>query len=141
MRHPRPAPIVTGAQQAVAEAEIVAQSKRIEFYITEYSVEILANKMRDGEFEVPPYQREFTWEPERKSRFIESVIMGLPIPFLFFWEMEDGRLEIVDGSQRLRTIQEFVLGGLRLGVLKSLATVSNFCFADLPESRQRKIKN
>jgi uncharacterized protein with ParB-like and HNH nuclease domain len=50
--------------------------------------------MRDGEFEVPPYQREFTWEPERKSRFIESVIMGLPIPFLFFWEMEDSRLEI-----------------------------------------------
>ena len=67
--------------------------------------------------------------------------MGLPIPFLLFWGMEDGRLEIVDGSQRLRTIQEFVLGGLRLGVLELLATVSNFCFADLPESRQRKIKN
>src|ERR1700737_3559453 len=95
-----PAPAITEDQRARAEAEIVEQSKRIDFYITEYSVELLASKMRDGDFVVPGYQREFTWEPERKSRFIESVIMGLPIPFLFFWEMEDGRLEIVDGSQR-----------------------------------------
>jgi hypothetical protein len=55
--------------------------------------------------------------------------------------MEDGRLEIVDGSQRLRTIQEFVLGDFRLEELESLPTMSGFRFADLLESRQRKIKN
>ena len=109
MRAQRAEPVISDEQKEKAETEIVEQSKRIEFYITEYSIELLANKMRDNEFFVPAYQREFTWEPERKSRFIESVVMGLPIPFLFFWEMEDGKLEIVDGSQRLRTIQEFVL--------------------------------
>lgn len=124
-----------------AEQQIVEQSKRIEFYISEYSVEILAQKMQDGEYEVPPYQREFTWEPERKSRFIESLLMGLPIPFIFFWEMPDGRLEIVDGSQRLRTLEEFLLGDLRLGELEQLTHVSGFSFRDLPESRRRKIKN
>lgn len=128
-------------QQEAAEAEIVEQSKRIDFYMTEYSVEILAQKMRSGDFTVPPYQREFTWEPERKSRFIESVVMGLPIPFLFFWEMENGKLEIVDGSQRLRTLEEFVLGDFRLTELESLAKLSGFRFKDLPESRQRKIRN
>jgi len=101
----------------LAEAQIVDLSKRIEFYLTEYSIELLASKMNAGEFVVPSYQREYTWEQDRKSRFIESVVMGLPIPFLFFWEMPDGRLEIVDGSQRLRAIQEFVLGDLRLGDL------------------------
>ena len=106
---------ITDDAKEAAEAEIVQQSKRIEFYITEYSLELLANKMRNNEFNVPSYQREFTWEQERKSRFIESVIMGLPIPFLFFWEMEEGQLEIVDGSQRLRTVEEFILGDLRLG--------------------------
>jgi hypothetical protein len=141
MRTPKPIPILTPDQQAAAEAEIVEQSKRIEFYITEYSVELLATKMRDKEFRVPAYQREFTWENERKSRFIESVAMGLPIPFLFFWEMGDGNLEIVDGSQRLRTIEEFILGDFRLGELESLAKMSGFRFTDLPESRQRKIKN
>jgi Protein of unknown function DUF262 len=134
-------PDISKEQVAAAEAEILEQSKRIDFYLTEYSIEILAQKMHDGEYVVPNYQREYTWEADRKSRFIESVLMGLPIPFLFFWEMPDGRLEVVDGSQRLRTLAEFVLEGLRLGDLESLPAVSQFKFEDLPESRQRKIKN
>lgn len=132
---------ITDADVAAAEEQIVDQSKRIDFYLTEYSVETLAQKTKSGELVVPRYQREFTWEPERKFRFIESLLMGLPIPFLFFWEMEDGRLEIVDGSQRLRTIEEFVLGNLRLGELETLTKLSNFRFADLPESRRRKTGN
>jgi hypothetical protein len=131
----------TPEQIDVAEEQIVDQSKRIEFYITEYSVEILAQKMRSGDYVVPAYQREFTWEHQRRSKFIESLLMGLPIPFIFFWEMPDGRLEIVDGSQRLRTIEEFLLGDLRLGDLEQLTLISQLRFADLPESRQRKIKN
>jgi hypothetical protein len=131
----------TSAQVEAAEEQILEQSKRIDFFLTEYSVESLAHKMRSEELVVPEYQREFTWEKERKSKFIESLLMGLPIPFLFFWEMEDGRLEIVDGSQRLRTIEEFVLGDLRLGELDVLTRVSGFRFADLPQSRQRKTGN
>lgn len=126
---------------AHAEAQIVELSKRIEFYLTEYSIELLASKMNKGEFVVPSYQREYTWEDDRKSRFIESLILGLPIPFLFFWEMPNGKLEIVDGSQRLRSIEEFILGDFRLGELQSLTTVSGFKFSDLPDSRRRKIQN
>ncbi|MGW6235255.1 DUF262 domain-containing protein [Streptomyces sp. NPDC055094] len=133
--------MITPDERDDAEKQIVDQSKRIDFYITEYSVEILANKMQSGEYVVPDYQREFTWEHERRSKFIESLIMGLPIPFIFFWEMEDGKLEIVDGSQRLRTIEAFLLKGYRLGELDQLSNVSYFTFDDLPESRQRKIRN
>ena len=86
--------MVTPEQIASAEAQIVEESKRIEFYLTEYSVELLAAKMHSKEFVIPPYQRDDTWEPARKSRFIESLLMGLPIPFLFFWESpETGKLE------------------------------------------------
>lgn len=141
MKALKPEPVISSAQKAAAEAEIIEQSKRIDFYMTEYSIEILANKVRNGEFKVPAYQREFTWEDERKSRFIESLLMGLPIPFLFFWEMADGHLEIVDGSQRLRTIEEFILGNFRLGDLESLPSMSGFRFTDLLESRQRKTLN
>ncbi|AZE69089.1 MULTISPECIES: DUF262 domain-containing protein [Pseudomonas] len=141
MRRPKQQPTKTAQEVASAEAQIVELSKRIEFYLTEYSIELLAKKMRDEEFVVPSYQREFTWESERKSRFIESLLLGLPIPFLFFWEMPDGRLEIVDGSQRLRTIEEFVHDDFRLNELESLTNLSNFVFADLPPSRQRKINN
>jgi hypothetical protein len=133
--------MITPDERDAAEKQIADQTKRIDFYITEYSVEILANKMQSGEYVVPDYQREFTWEHERKSKFLESLIMGLPIPFIFFWEMEDGRLEIVDGSQRLRTVADFLLNGYRLGELDQLSNVSYFAFEDLPESRQRKIRN
>jgi hypothetical protein len=61
------------AEIDAAEAQIEEQTKRIDFYITEYSIELLANKMRNGDFVVPAYQREFTWEHERRTRFIESV--------------------------------------------------------------------
>jgi hypothetical protein len=141
MKKPKEVPPKTEDEIARAEAQIVELSKRIEFYLTEYSVELLANKMSKGEFVVPAYQRAYTWEHERKSRFIESLMLGLPIPFLFFWEMPDGKLEIVDGSQRLRSIEEFVLGDLRLGELDGLTALSGFKFFDLPESRQRKINN
>lgn len=125
-----------------AEAQIVEQSKRIEFYLTDYSVELLASKMENGDFEIPYYQREDTWEPERKSRFIESLVMGLSIPFLFFWEKPDtGKLEVVDGSQRLRTIHQFLCGDLRIGELGELTELEGLRFRDLPTSRQRKIKN
>jgi hypothetical protein len=132
----------TREQIEAAESQIVEQSKRIEFFLTEYSVELLASKMANGDFEIPPYQREDMWEPERKSRFIESLLMGLPIPFLFFWEQPTtGKLEIVDGSQRLRTIHQFVLGDLLLADLEVLTQLEGMRFRDFPESRQRKIKN
>jgi hypothetical protein len=122
MTKPKVVPAKTNAEVAQAEAQIVELSKRIEFYLTEYSVELLAGKMNKGEFVVPPYQRAYTWEEDRKSRFIESLLLGLPIPFLFFWEMPNGKLEIV-------------------GELDGLTALSGFKFSDLPESRQRKINN
>jgi Protein of unknown function DUF262 len=132
---------ISSEQLEAAENEIVDRSRRIDFYMTEYSVELLAEKMGRKEFVIPEYQRAFTWEIGRKSRFIESLIMGLPIPFLFFWEMESGQLEIVDGSQRLRTLHEYILGDLELSALEELPSLSGTRFSDLSASRQRKIRN
>jgi len=128
-------------QAKLAESQIVLQSKRIEYYLTDYSVELLAMKMENEQFVIPSYQRDDTWEDDRKSRFIESLLMGLPIPFLFFWEKSDGKLEVVDGSQRLRTITQFLNSDLVIGELTQLTELTGLKFQDLPESRQLKIKN
>ena len=132
----------TPEEVAAADTQIVEQAKRIDFYLTEYTIELLVSKLTKEHFFVPAYQREFTWEPERKSRFIESLMMGLPIPFLIFWETPDsGKLEIVDGSQRLRTLEEFILKGFKLEELDKLSLLGGFRFKDLPESRQLKFLN
>lgn len=128
-------------QIEAAEAAIVDRSKRIDFFMTEYNVELLVKKLDDGVFEVPAYQREFTWDEPRKAKFIESVHMGLPIPFLFFWETTDGNMEIVDGSQRLRTIQEYVKDDLILNRLEEITSLNGTAFSDLSQSRRQKFLN
>lgn len=76
-----------------------------------YTIEIIVDNYLNGldneekEFLVSDYQREFVWDELRQSRFIESLIMGLPIPYIFLAENADGRYEIVDGSQRIRTFR------------------------------------
>ncbi len=55
----------------------------------------------------PVYQRSFRWDESRKTRFIESLILGIPIPPIFVFTDEHGRWELIDGLQRLSTIFEF----------------------------------
>lgn len=55
----------------------------------------------------PEFQRLFRWSREQQSNFIESLILEIPIPPLFFFEREDGIWELLDGLQRLSTIIRF----------------------------------
>src|SRR5258706_949403 len=95
-----------------ADEQLLAQQRVIEYDTKEFTLEVLKQKFGKGEAEadiyIPDYQRRFSWDFRRRSRFIESVLMGLPIPFLFFGDKSDGRLEVVDGSQRLRTCVDFL---------------------------------
>ncbi len=56
----------------------------------------------------PEYQRYFRWTPEQKSKLIESILIGLPLPSFFMAQDDEGRWEVVDGMQRLSTIFDFI---------------------------------
>lgn len=67
----------------------------------------------DGEIIInPEFQRLFRWTISQKSKLIESLLLGIPIPSIFVFEKEDGKWELVDGLQRLSTVLEF-MGRLR----------------------------
>ena len=86
---------------------------------------------------VPTYQRSFVWNSTIKSKFIESIFMGLPIPFLFLYRhKETGTLEIVDGAQRIQTLVEFLNNKLILNDLKKLKSLNGKIFNDIPEKYQ-----
>ncbi|HEY2355598.1 MAG TPA: DUF262 domain-containing protein [Gaiellaceae bacterium] len=73
------------------------------------SVGELLNLYRDGELDIhPEFQRFFRWTPAQKSRFIESLLLGIPIPSCFVHQRHDGVWDVIDGLQRLSTIFEFV---------------------------------
>jgi hypothetical protein len=72
------------------------------------SVGELMNVYRDGELVVSPeFQRLFRWSLYQKSHFIESLLVGIPIPSIFVFELPSGKWELIDGLQRVSTILEF----------------------------------
>lgn len=60
----------------------------------------------------PDFQRFYRWSLLQKSRLIESILLGIPIPSIFVAQRDDGVWDVVDGLQRLSTIFEF------MGILK-----------------------
>jgi hypothetical protein len=95
------------------EAEIEKARREIKTDAYAMSIGELANLYRDGEMEIAPeFQRLFRWNNKQKSRFIESILLGIPLPSIFVAARKDGTWEVVDGLQRLSTILQF-MGELR----------------------------
>lgn len=129
-------------------AQIESEQRTISYDMRELTIEIYVNKYLkdiekdDNELYVPDYQREFIWDDKHQSRFIESLFLGLPVPFMFSAEIkETGRLEIVDGSQRIRTLAAFLCDELVLSHLEKLSEMNGCKYSDLPVSLQRSFKN
>ncbi len=80
-------------------------------YGADYTVDSLIARVKSEAFYVPKFQRNFVWSQRHASRFIESLLMGLPVPGIFLYkEAQTNRHLVVDGQQRLRTLQYFYEG-------------------------------
>ncbi len=94
--------------------EATGLSFSITSYGADYPVDTLVKRMKGEAFFIPKFQRNFVWSQRHASRFIESLLMGLPVPGIFLYkEVESGRHLVVDGQQRLRTLQYFYSGVFR----------------------------
>jgi hypothetical protein len=93
----------------------------------------------------PKYQRKFRWQNDRCSQFIESLLLGIPIPSIFMATNGDNSWEVVDGVQRLSTIIKFsgseelrlrhgVGSALELTDLEKLDQYNGLSFEDFPEA-------
>lgn len=77
----------------------------------DYDVQGLVKRLVDGDILIPRFQRGFVWSLKEASRFIESLLFGLPVPNIFLSEEPDTqRLLVVDGQQRLTTLRCFYEG-------------------------------
>lgn len=88
---------------------------------------------------IPEFQRKHVWDEQRKSNYIESIFLGVPTPPLFVvLKDEFANMELIDGVQRLSTLDEFINGNLVLKNLELLDTLNGYSFTDLHPTRQRK---
>jgi len=104
-------------QDEVLETELSAQLvSQAVIYSTDWTTETVISQLQGGNIDFRPrFQRRDAWSVPRKSRFIESLILGLPIPQIVLAEKkeEKGRFIVLDGKQRLLTLLQFtgVAGG------------------------------
>lgn len=83
----------------------------------------------------PPYQRNYVWDGEKATYFLESILIGTEIPPLIFFRSKKG-VEIIDGRQRYETILRFLKGELRLskaGLKKLDISIAKKTFISLPD--------
>ncbi|MCS6267379.1 MAG: DUF262 domain-containing protein [Vampirovibrio sp.] len=93
--------------QTLTEA-IIGERKKLQTGILPVSIGEFTSMYEDGLINLhPKYQRFFRWKDVDKTSFIESLLIGMPIPHFFVTEDDDGKWDVIDGLQRLSTILEF----------------------------------
>lgn len=129
-------------------------------YITDgYSMSIgeLVSLYTEGEIDInPDFQRKYRWSNTQRTRLIESILIGVPLPSIFVYQTERGIWEVVDGVQRLSTIFQFMgklkdadgrqVQPLELEATKMLPSFANMTWEKMPKEplqldfRRTKIK-
>lgn len=140
------------------EDEIKETSKQISTDSYPMSIGEITSLYRDKELDIhPEFQRFFRWTELQKSKFIESLLLGIPIPSIFISQTEKGKWDVIDGLQRLSTIFELmgelkdnneeIIKRLVLTGTKYLPSLANFVWKEpeqgqneLPELAKLKIK-
>lgn len=130
---------ITDEDRRAADDEIRNKQHEVRYDLRDFTIDFIVQMFREDRFFVPDYQRNFIWKERGKCRFIESVVLGLPIPMMFVADMEDGNLEIVDGAQRIQTLEQFLNGDLRLADLERIPSLNGFTYNDLSPAQQRKL--
>lgn len=74
----------------------------------DYAVRTLMDMITEGDLVLDPdYQRNYRWNDEKASRFIESIALNIPVPVLYLAEESDGSFTVIDGQQRLTSLFRF----------------------------------
>lgn len=87
----------------------------------------------------PEYQRRLRWTGTQKSLLIESLLLNVPVPPLFFFENDLARYEVMDGQQRLNAIKEFLEGDFALRGLTVLSALNGRRYTRLPPRIKRSL--
>ena len=122
--------------QAESEAYIIDIPKEKRYLNTmsyDYSVQYLYDLMKKGKIVIEvPFQRKQIWKPEQASSLLESIIMNVPIPPLYFAEEENGNWLVLDGLQRLSSIRNYYDNEFALSKLEVLTELNKIKYKDLP---------
>lgn len=121
-------------------------------YGADFDVDGLVKRLTNEDILVPSFQRTYVWNQVEASRFIESLLLGLPVPGIFLAkEQKTNKLLVIDGQQRLKTLSFFYKGyfnpkphqkSKRVFKLKNVVKrFEELTYSELKQSDRRKLDN
>ena len=94
-----------------ADVAVIPLRYDITSFGIDFDIEGLVRRLNEGDVLVPDWQRHYVWNIRQASSFVESLLLGLPVPGIFLGtDPESGRLYVIDGQQRLKSLQFFYAG-------------------------------
>lgn len=124
------------------------------FNITSFGTDMtfreLITMYEEGDLEKPEMQRKYVWSRSEASRFIDSILLGLPVPSIFLAKTPEEKRLIVDGYQRIMTVYDYAKTGIFGGDQKPFKLSNSDIinerwrgkmFNELSQDEQRKIRN
>ena len=141
-------------QQDLLEAE--PGSQQVTYSGQDFDVEGLVRRMAKHDILVPTFghdddrittagfQRSFVWTRPQMDRFIESLLLGYPIPGIFLVRQADRRYLVLDGQQRLRTLEYFYsgeFGGREFALSNVTEQLKGLTYKSMPENQRRLLDN
>ena len=117
--------------------------EKIRVHTKHYSLRQVVDMITDLDIDLAPdFQRQFVWKPRQRSGLIESLLLGIPLPSFYFNEDGAGRLQVVDGVQRLTTIYNYVTDPtVKLGDVTYLHELQGQGFDDLTPLFRRRLRS
>jgi hypothetical protein len=122
---------------------------QIQSWGADLSFRELITRYDENELVKPELQRHYVWDKSEASRFIDSLLLGLPVPSIFLAKTQTEKLLIIDGFQRLMTVRDYVKGIFsKDGKIFRLSRSDKIherwrgkAFAELDDEEQRRIRN
>ena len=132
------------------EIQKIAKERTVKTQTIEYDLETLVKKIQKNVIKLnPEYQRKHRWNEETSSRLIESLILNIPIPFIYISQdvdvdeevdTESSRFSVIDGQQRLTAIYDFFQNKYQLEGLEVLDKLNGSFYKDLPSFLIRRLE-
>lgn len=120
---------------------IPPEQRRLQTETLDFSISTILDSLEKGHIFIPEFQRRYVWSTTQASRLIESLIIQCPIPVIYLNQEKDEKLSVIDGNQRIISLQRFIKNQFLLKGLTTYPELEGLRFFELDSRFQRHILN
>lgn len=133
----------TLSEEEISESilDIPAEPRRLQTETLDFSISTILDSLKKSDIYIPEFQRRYVWNDTQASRLIESLIIQCPIPVIYLNQEKNEKLSVIDGNQRIISLQRFVNNQFSLKGLTTYPELEGVKFFELDGRFQRHILN